>query len=110
VLYHGAMGYSTSIARSSGQVAWSLLLRVNLTRAESNDLFLSGDSMVSWPVEGLEPATAGDTMLERSGMFVSEIAARPLGLTIVYKEQAQAERAATLLRMQFAQIGIDEER
>lgn len=94
-------------------------LRVNLTRAESNELFLSGDSMVSWPVEGLDSAAGvasaagatgeGDLKLERSGMFVSEVAARPGGLVLRYREQSQAERAATLLRMQFNQIGIKEE-
>jgi hypothetical protein len=85
------------------------MLKVNLTRAESNDLFLSGDSMVSWPIEGLEVLSDGDPRLERSGIFVSEVAARSAGLRLRYREQAQAERTAALLRMQFAQIGIEEE-
>lgn len=84
-------------------------VEVKLSRAESNDLFLSGDSMVSWPVDGLEATSAEDPRLERSGIFVSEVAARPQGLRIHYREQAQAERAAALLRMQFTQIGIKEE-
>lgn len=65
--------------------------------------------MVSWPVEGLHSSTQEEAKLERSGMFVSEVAARPDGLTISYGEQSQAERAATLFRIQFAQIGIKEE-
>jgi hypothetical protein len=65
--------------------------------------------MVSWPVEGLHSSAHEETKLERSGMFVSEVAARPDGLTIGYDEQSQAERAATLFRMQFTQIGIKEE-
>ena len=95
------------------------MLRVSLSRAETNELFLSGDSMVSWPVEGLDAvvcgavagggAAHGDLRLERSGIFVSEIAARPAGLALRYQEQSQAERAATLLGMQFSQIGIKEE-
>ena len=109
LLYDGAMGYSASIVHQPARASWALVLKVNLTRAESNDLFLSGDSMVSWPVEGLQPMSGNEARLERSGMFVSEVAARPLGLTISYCEQAQAERAAALLRMQFAQIGITEE-
>lgn len=88
---------------------WAVALRVVLSRAETNDLFLSGDSMVSWPVDGLEVSGGGDPRLERSGMFVSEVAARPAGLTLKYREQTQAERAAAILRMQFAQIGIKEE-
>ena len=85
------------------------MVRVSLSRIESNDLFLSGDAMVSWPVEGLQVTATGDPRLERTGMFVSEVAARPFGLGIRYQEQSQAERAATLLRTQFAQIGINEE-
>ena len=86
-----------------------VLVKVSLSRVESNQLFLSGDSMVSWPAEGMRASGTGDPRLERSGMFVSEIAARPSGLEIRYGEQAQAERASTLIRMQLAQIGIEEE-
>ena len=83
------------------------MLRVNLTRAESNDLFLSGDSMLAWPVEGLEEC--GAPRPERSGMFISEVAARPVGLEIRYSRPDQAELAAALLRMQLANAGIEEE-
>jgi hypothetical protein len=65
--------------------------------------------MVSWPVEGLRSSVQEESKLERSGMFVSEVAARPDGLIISYGEQGQAERAAALLRIQLAQIGIKEE-
>ena len=103
------MGYTTVIAQEAGSGAWAVVLKVSLTRAESNDLFLSGDSMVSWPSEGLESAADGDPRLERSSIFVSEVAARPAGLRLRYREQAQSERAAVILRMQLAQIGIKEE-
>jgi hypothetical protein len=86
-----------------------VMVRVNLSRSESNDLFLAGDAMVSWPIEGLQSNATGDARLERTGMFVSEVAARPFGLGLRYLEQDQAARAATLLRMQFEQIGIKEE-
>ncbi|MFH0917426.1 MAG: hypothetical protein V1912_13410 [bacterium] len=101
------MGYSVSITPDAESGSLSLVLRVSLTRAESNDLFLSGDSMLGWPVEGLEQN--GDPKLERSGMFISEVAARPSGLTIRYSRRDQAERAAALLRMQLANVGIEEE-
>jgi hypothetical protein len=103
------MGYSASIVHESQQSPWSVLVRVCLTRAESNDLFLSGDSIVSWPTEGLRPAEGEASMPERTGMFISEIAARPHGLVINYSDQAQAERAVGLLRAQFAKTGIKEE-
>ena len=103
------MGYSASVVKGPGRTPWSVLLTVSLSRAESNDLFLSGDSIVSWPVEGLQASAQEESKLERSGMFVSEVAARPEGLTIGYGGQSQAERAAAILRIQFAQIGIKEE-
>ena len=103
------MGYSTAIAQQAGSGRWAVTVSVHLSRTETNDLFLSGDSMVSWPVEGLVHSVEGEAMPERSSMFVSEIAALPEGLPIFYAEQSQAERAATLIRTQFAQAGIEEE-
>ena len=103
------MGYSTVVTHEAASGSWVVTLRVSLDRAESNTLFLSGDAMVSWPVEGLQGESVGGAGLERTGMFVSEVAARSSGLGIRYREQSQAERAATLLRLQFNQIGIKEE-
>ena len=107
VLYDGVMGYTLVIEQEAGSDAWVVVLEATLTRAESNDLFLTGDSMVSWPVDGIEPTD--DPRLERSSMIVSEIAARPGGLRIRYRERTQAERAATVLRIQLDQVGIKEE-
>jgi hypothetical protein len=82
-------------------------LALILTRQESNDIFLSGDAMISWPCDGLHQA--GDPLLERTSIFVSEIAARPAGVTLRYAAREQAERAAGLLRLQLNQIGIARE-
>jgi hypothetical protein len=103
------MGFSTAIKRESGPECWAVSVKVNPSRAETNELFLSGDSMLSWPADGLLPTPGDDSKPERSGMFVSEVAAQPMGLMIRYRDQVQAERAAVLLRTQFAQIGIKEE-
>jgi hypothetical protein len=101
------MGYRLLITSESKSGPWSLTMTVNLTRTESNALFLSGDSMVSWPVGGLEEAeNAG---LKRSGMFISEMAARLEGLSLRYATRAQAEQAAGLLRAQLTSAGIKEE-
>jgi len=103
------MGYSTAIKRESGSECWTVSVKLSLSRAETNELFLSGDSMLSWPAEGLLSTPGDDSKPERSGMFVSEVAAQPVGLMIRYRDQAQAERTAALLRTQLAQIGIQEE-
>jgi hypothetical protein len=103
------MGYSTAISQARGPDRWTVSVRVTLSRAETNELFLSGDSMVSWPSEGLLPMSEDVSIPERSGMFVSEIAAQAGGLVICYSDQADAERTLALLRAQFAQAGIHEE-
>ncbi len=107
VLYDGVMGYSIAVTEELGLNGWTVVVRADLTRSEANELFLSGDSMVSWPDEGLE--SSEDPRLQRSAMFVSEVAARSGGLRIRYREEAQARRAAALLKLQLDQIGIREE-
>ena len=103
------MGYSTEIGQEAGSDRWKVSVKVNLSRAETNELFLAGDSLLSWPVEGLLPTSGDASIPERSGMFVSEVAAQPAGLVICYSDQAHAERTLALLRVQFAQAGIKEE-
>ncbi len=102
------MGYSTRVEHEPEREAWVVVLETQLTRAESNDVFLSGDSMISWPVDGLQ--LTEESGLQRSGMFVSEVAARPHGLVIRYLERAQADRAAAIIRKQLDRIGIAEEK
>jgi hypothetical protein len=103
------MGFVTTVKHESKPECWAVSVKVKLNRTETNELFLSGDSMLSWPVEGLARTSLDDSKPERSGMFVSEVAARPAGLVIRYGDKAQAERAAVLLRTQLAEVGIEEE-
>ena len=103
------MGYSIAVSQERGPDRWKVSVTVNLSRAETNELFLSGDSMLSWPTEGLLPMSADDPIPERSGMFVSEVATQPGGLAICYSDRVHAERALGLLRVQFSQAGIKEE-
>lgn len=105
------MGFRLAIAPETGSARWSLTLEVTLSRAESNALFLSGDSILSWPLEGLVHAeekgqSAG---LERTSMFVSEVAARAPGLRLVYGQRPQAEQAADVLRAQLLRAELSEE-
>lgn len=101
-LYDWCMGFRLNIHDQADGSVVSLALI--LTRQESSDLFLLGDSMISWPSDGL--FQEGDPMLARTGIFVSEIAARPAGMTLRYATREQAERTATLLGLQFDQLGI----
>jgi len=109
MLYHEAMGYSTAVKQESKPTCWSVSVKVSLSREETNELFLSGDSMLSWPNEGLVHSSDSDVVPERSGMFVSEIAAHNEGLVIRYDEKSQAEKAMVLLRKQLEDAGIEEE-
>ena len=84
-----------------------MVLSIVLSRAEANDLFLAGDTMVAWPVEDL--VEGGDLGPERGGMFISEIAARPSGLRIRYSERGQVERAVVSVKARLAEAGLGEE-
>lgn len=78
---------------------WHVRLKVALDRRETNELFLSGDKLISWPTEGMLPV-GGSTPLERSSMFLSEIVARPGGLELLYQTEALAGRTAQILAYQ----------
>lgn len=78
---------------------WSVRLAVGLDRRETSDLFVSGDTLISWPTDGmLSPETAGP--LERSSMYLSEIVARPEGLELFYDSESLARRTAQILGFQ----------
>jgi len=101
------VGYSLTIEPEPISGGWEMVLSIRLSRAETNALFLAGDIMVTWPIEGL--AQGGDPSPERSGMFVSEIAARPTGLRIRYAEPSQVEQAVLAVRARLAEAGLGEE-
>lgn len=92
-------------------------VRVDLTMAETRDLFLSGDTIISWPEgelrSGSDPVGCGsgggsDRSLTRTGMFVSELAGLAQGLEIGYRQAIDAEQTAHLLRLQLLRAGIEE--
>jgi hypothetical protein len=77
---------------------WEVGLMVGLDRRETNELFLAGDALISWPTESMRPLSAGP--IERSSMFLSEIVSRPEGLRLVYESEEAASRAAKVLEFQ----------
>jgi hypothetical protein len=92
--------------------------KVGLSLAETNSLFLSGDTIVSWPEGellesdgqgGNRPSEPGGTALVRTGMFITELARLPDGLKIGYRQGAEAQRAAQLIKLQLLKAGIEEE-
>lgn len=60
--------------------------------------------MIFWPVEGLE--RRGTLPVERKSMFLSQIAARPQGLKLAYRDGSEARRAANLIQEQLRQAGL----
>lgn len=107
LIYDGRVAYSLTIEPESARGGWELAISIRLSRAEANDLFLSGDAMVTWPSQGL--LQGQDAGPERGGMFVSEIAARPAGLRISYGERDQAETAAAVVRARLVEVGLGED-
>jgi hypothetical protein len=86
---------------------WSVEVQLRLSRAETTDLFFAGDSMVNWPEQGLflEPGRP----FERTGMFVSEISAKPGGLYLKYQTEDQATRVAAGIVRQLEMAGLRSE-
>lgn len=99
------MGYHIDIKPETGNNLWTVVVRVALSRAEASRVFLSGDLMVSWPIEGLEQNDAFP--VERKSMFLSQIAARSAGLTLTYRGEGQARHAASLINEQLSKAGLD---
>jgi hypothetical protein len=104
-----------------------VVVSVALTMAETNALFLSGDTIIGWPeggdlgpvlklgVEGSDglsgpsgPSGPVEHSLARTGMFVSELARLAQGLEIGYRQSTEADRAAQLIRLQLLRAGIKE--
>ncbi|MHB8869221.1 MAG: hypothetical protein ACYC6T_08905 [Thermoleophilia bacterium] len=87
-----------SIEKMPVDGGWRLRMVVSIDRRETNDLFLAGDALVSWPTEGMR--STGSVPIERSSMFLSEIVARPDGLQLVYDSEESAARTAKILEYQ----------
>ena len=112
------MGFSVTRRFDQGAGEHVVTVKVGLTMAETNSLFLSGDTIISWPEGELRASgDAGSAGLglgaragsHRTGMFISELARLAHGLKIGYRQAAEAERAAQLVRLQLLRAGIEEE-
>lgn len=113
------MAFSVTHSPHPSTGDYVVTVKVVLSLPETNALFLSGDTIIGWPEESLVgvgasdvPSTsqAGQEMaLIRSGMFVSELARLAQGLDIRYRQTAEAQRAAQLVRLQLLKAGIAEE-
>jgi hypothetical protein len=113
------MAFAVTSGRDPSNGFYVVAAKVALSFAETNALFLSGDSIVSWPegvvltdqsaqADGAQGAT-GEAGLVRTGMFISELARLPEGLKIGYRQAADAQRSAQLVRLQLLRAGLREE-
>lgn len=73
-------------------------MSVYLDRRETNELFLAGDTLISWPTEGMRPLGTGP--ITRSSMFLSEVVARAEGLRLAYETEELASRTGRILESQ----------
>ena len=111
------MAFVVTNAFDLATLEYVVTVKVDLTMAETNALFLSGDTIISWPEGNLrqagEPGPAGqqqglDSAFPRTGMFVSELARLAHGLEIGYRQATEAERASRLVRFQLLNAGVEE--
>jgi hypothetical protein len=112
------VAFAVTLAADPSTSGYVVTAKVGLSLAETSALFLSGDAIVSWPEgELLESDGSGgvrslgtrETALVRTGMFISELARLPEGLKIGYRQGAEAQRAAQLIKLQLLKAGIEEE-
>lgn len=71
---------------------------VAFDRRETNELFLAGDTLISWPTEGMHLSGAGP--ITRSSMFLSEVVARAEGLRLAYENEELAAQTGRILESQ----------
>ena len=75
-------------------------VRVRLSPRELNRLFLSGDTLISLPLDGFVDEQ-GNAPMPRMSMFLSEIAGNPAGFTRTF---ADADSAGSFARTVHEQI------
>jgi hypothetical protein len=111
------MGFAVKQVFDSVSAEHLVTITVTLTMAETNRLFLTGDTLIGWPEGTLRvndgespsgPTLGPEKGLSRTGMFVSELARLPEGLQIGYGQAADAQRAAQLVRVQLMRAGVEE--
>ena len=74
-------------------------VQVRLSARETNQLFLSGDTLVQLPLDGTLPEPDG-APIPRTSIFLSELAGSRDGLARVFADGAAAEAFAAAVRIQ----------
>ena len=76
-------------------------VRVRLSSRELNRLFLSGDTLIQLPLDGMadEPESAP---IPRMSIFLSEIAGSPDGFSRTFADAAAADNFARTVREQIS--------
>jgi hypothetical protein len=89
----------------SEQVAQGVAVRVRLalTPRETNQLYLSGDTLIQLPTEGAMPESEAVPFV-RPSMFLSELAGTRDGLTRIFTDATAAERYAAAVRSQLETV------
>ncbi len=81
-------------------------VRVRLSARELNRLFLSGDTLIQLPLEGVadEPGAdePGSAPFPRMSMFLSEIAGSPDGFSRTFADATHADSFARAVREQIS--------
>ena len=76
-------------------------VRVRLSSRELNRLFLSGDTLIQLPLDGIVDEAAAAPM-PRMSIFLSEIAGSSDGFTRTFVDVGSADRFAAVVRAQIA--------
>lgn len=87
------------IAREHLPHGVTVRVQVRLSGREANRLFLSGDSLIQLPLEGVLPGVE-KAPIPRMTIFLSELAGTRDGLTFTFADDAAAESFGASIRTQ----------
>lgn len=84
----------------------AVTVQITLDPRERNRLFISGDVLLELPADGAVPIPSS-APIERTSMFLSELAGSRDGVTRVFADAPSAERFAAGIRKQLDAIDHD---
>ena len=87
------------VAQERASEGVTVRVLVRLSSRETNRLFLSGDTLIQLPLDGMA-AHPQDAPIPRTSIFLSELAGSHEGFTRTFVDEARAESFARALRSQ----------
>jgi hypothetical protein len=93
----------SQVTSEEAEGAIAVRVQVRLGARDQRRIFTAGDHLIQLPCEGLLPAATG-APLERSSIFLTELAGMPQGLRRVFADAQSAHAFATSITTQLEEL------